>query len=278
MAARAGSHIILDFKNTKKAYSNGMLYLFAEISNLLNVIPHCGIRIEKARNSKINHVLNQIGLFTLCGQKFISKKKYEDVIHWRSTQGDKVSGAAFDEVLDPEAEGKALSENSEIYGAFIEAIKNAIHHAYIKNRALSPVAKDKAAWWMFSQIRNNIVDVVICDLGIGIPNTLPETNRTLYLSVREAFKGKIDAELIVRAIQNSSTRTQQCNRGNGLKKIAQIASDTRGAHLAILSSFGMLALTNKETILQNFKKPLPGTLISWSIPLEYLYDKDKHSK
>lgn len=267
-AALRKQPIIIDFTNTVKIFPHAMLYLFSELNNLINLYPLLKVRCIPARNTKVNHVLDQIGLFKLCYYKFISNIEYDDVIHWRSISGIKVIGPAFDLLIDPHEELPVLPYGLDIYGACIEATKNAFIHAYIGKRELSPVAFNKCAWWMFSQLRDNILTIAICDLGVGIPATLPKTNPSLVARIGKLFSGTLDAHLIKEAINEPSSRTGKSYRGNGLKKIADIARNNLGATLAIHSGRGYVEIARGKLWTSHYKQPFPGTLVVWKLPME----------
>ena len=267
-AANDGKNIWLDFSATQKVYTHGMLYFYAEISNMQNLYPKFRIRCNESRNTKVNHVLDQIGLFALCKHGFTPQREYEDVVHWRAVKGIKVIGKAFDSIVDPDLDLPDLPDDLDIFGACVEATKNAFIHAYIEERQLSAVANDQTAWWMFSQIKDGKITVAICDLGIGIPGNLPKTNENMFMKVRKAIKGTIDAHLIENAILTPSSRTRKGYRGNGLKKIAKIAMDDSRASLVIHSGRGYVEIMKGHWNKTNFTQKFPGTLVAWKLPLE----------
>lgn len=266
-ASKRKENICIDFTATEKIFVSGMLYVFSEMSNILNINSGLKLKCIESRTKKINHVLDQIGIFRLCRHKFVPSEEYNDVIYWRYIYGVGVLGQKFDSIVSPDRELTELPMDMDIYGACVEATKNAHIHAYIERRELSPVAHKKTSWWMFSQIRDNILTVAICDLGIGIPKTLPKTNKTLYAAILELFKPKNEADFIWGAIKAPSSRTNRPFRGNGLKKIATIAQDDARASLEIYSSRGYIGISEKRPKLCMYKNALPGTIVLWDMPL-----------
>lgn len=260
-------NICIDFTSTEKIHVSGMLYVFSEICNLLNINPNLKLKCIESRTKKVNHVLEQIGVFKVCNHNFLPSKEYNDVIYWRYIYGVGVLGEKFDRIVSPYQVLNEIPMDIDIYGACVEATKNAHVHAYIEKRQLSPVANQKTSWWMFSQIKDNILTVAICDLGIGIPKTLPKANKPLYKAILTFFKAKNDADFIWGAIVAPSSRTHKAFRGNGLKKIATIAHDDARASLEIYSSRGYIEIYRKRHRLCNYKSELPGTIVLWDIPL-----------
>lgn len=275
--AKKGFNICIDFTNTCSIFAHGMLYLFAEISNIYNLYRNVRITCRTSRTIKVNHVLYQIGLFKLCGHRYLPQNEYDDVVHWRSAHGVHVIGKIFDSIIDPDTYLPELPANLDLFGACVEATKNAHIHAYSDVRQLSKVAFEKTSWWIFSQIKDKSVTVAICDLGVGIPKTLPKTNRKLVATVIKFFGGKIDARLIEAAINAPSSRTGMTHRGNGLKKIAKIAADDSRATLLIHSGRGCVQIIKGKRIVKNYKREFPGTLVAWKIPLEKTNGDDQYS-
>lgn len=228
--AKKNMNICFNFTHTQKVYSHGMLYFFAEINNLHNMYPTLKLSCIVSHTAKVNHVFLQIGLFELCNHRFKQKKFYEDVVHWRSSSGINVIGKNFDIIIDPDYELPELPDYIDIFGACVEATKNAHIHAYIADRTLSKVAWQTTSWWIFSQIKDNMITIAICDLGVGIPGTLPITNQGIFEKVKKFIKGTLDADLIKEAIETPRSRTGKGYRGNGLKRIAEIAMLDKGRH------------------------------------------------
>ncbi|SPX40887.1 Uncharacterised protein [Haemophilus influenzae] len=68
-----------------------------------------------------------------------------------------------------------------IYPSYIEAIANAVEHAYAQNiysEREFPIKR----WWMLLAILEGKLSLFVCDLGHGIPNTLEKTQKANVLS------------------------------------------------------------------------------------------------
>lgn len=268
--SRNDKYICFDFSKTKKIYSSAMLLLYAEMSNALNITERLHFSCIKPRNSKSSHVLDQIGIYRICREKFKKIKDYDDVIFWKHCSGKDVIGAAFDKVLDDDSRKKLEKGHPEVdlYGGCVEATKNAKRHAYIEARSMSAVAYEKTSWWMFSQVKDGILSVNVCDLGVGIPATLPFTRKNLFNILMETLgKDSNDAKLIEGAIHGNSSRSGESYRGNGLPKIARVAQETKRASLVVYSYKGEVTITKNNTQCVVYGKPVPGTIISWCLPI-----------
>ena len=123
-------------------------------------------------------------------------------------------------------------------------------------------------WWMFSQEKDQALSVVFCDLGIGIPTSLPHKKPGLWRKISKKFGGTPnDSEVIKEAIQYSKSRTKSSHRGKGLKQLTGILEKTTGGMLHLYSNHGCYSSINGEIELNNYKDSIHGTLIAWSVPL-----------
>lgn len=256
----------IDFSNVERIIANAMLLFVAEIKNALSVYPNLQVRSLPPRSNKIAQVLQQLGLSKILGTPKV-KPEDDDVIHWKHTQGNQVVGRQFETVVHGTELSKELDE--KLYGGFIEAIKNSKHHAYIEGVPLTrTVSHKKTSWWMFTQEKENMFHVVICDLGHGIPCTLPLLHKEKYKAILSTLDCKpYDGYLIEQSLKLKRTRTNEGFRGNGLHRIAQIVRDTENANLTILSNRGIFHIHNGKEYVNNSKCSINGTIINWELPL-----------
>ncbi len=78
-----------------------------------------------------------------------------------------------------------------LYDGIVEAMTNANHHAYEQIRDDGLRHEDlQKEWWMFSQVRENRLSVSFCDLGIGIPRSLPLKRKTLWAQLLLSNPGR----------------------------------------------------------------------------------------
>lgn len=256
--------IALDFSKTKKIIASGMITLYAEIHNILNLYPDIRLLCWKKSSDNIRQVLTQIGLYKLCKQKSFSRKPTRsDVIHWRVCSGVGVICEKIDKIVS-EDELSRVSQRGDIYGGCVEATKNALRHAYPKDREGIPVAYGRNGWWCFSQIKDGNLMVVVCDLGVSIPYTLP-TNFPDILEKLKNLGTNTDADIIAGALKRPRSSSGEKYRGNGLPKIMEVASV--GGSLVIHSRRGSVNVSGEQISSKNYKQPLKGTIISWSLPL-----------
>lgn len=255
--------ILLDFSKTQKVFSSAMIIIYAELINIINTYSDIHFKCARVRNDKVGQVLTQIGIYKLCRQNVSVKPTHSDVIHWRVCSGVKVISKKIDDIISIE-ELSLLPSTTDIYGGCIEATKNVLRHAYIRPRKILPVADKHTAWWCFSQIKDDKLTVVVCDLGVSIPETLPITFPSFVEHMKSLGLGS-DAGLIKGALQRPSSRSGEQGRGNGLPKIAEVVK--LGGNLTIFSRRGCVHVAGEETYLENYRQPLLGTVITWTLPL-----------
>lgn len=272
--------VVLDFSRTKKIRSEAMILIYASLQNAINIASNFKFRCANVSNIKVKQVLKQIGIYALCCQKCTIRPSMGDVVKWRVCCGVDVISEKFDAIVDPETELQQLPPEIDLYGGCIEATKNVGRHAYInadgtastgmKNNGLFNVAHEKTSWWCFSQVKDATLCVVVCDLGLSIPHTLPTKRPKLFDYIKSMrLKGQniSDAELIKNAVETPSSRSGEDYRGNGLPRIAEIASSSGGT-VGIYSRHGSFFIKKDGTMLTlNDQSPIYGTVITWTLPL-----------
>lgn len=258
---------LINFSHVEKAYSCGMLLLYSEIRNIRNRYGYT-VRFRYIRPSKpkVQQVLEQIGLLKIFNEIRRPTPEDHDVVNWKFTSGNNVSGDKYDDVIPVAGDGLERLSDINMYGGFIEAIKNSVNHAYREQRPLSQVSSDKESWWMFSQIRDDLMTIAICDLGVGIPCTLPHTRPSFWERLK-TIGASTDADVIKNSIEHGRSRTEEEHRGNGLPTMAGIAKKVEGASLAIHSNYGMVSVRDKTMRTHNYRSTISGTLIQWTVPL-----------
>ena len=262
----------IDFSGTQKMFADGTLLFYAELSRIKRLKGSIEIRCFPPRNDKVAQVLKQVGIFDLVGYRRKIETTHDDVIHWRSANGHEVIGEKFDEVLGHYDGQIAEALSQKLYLGFTEAMTNCHHHAYIGVRPDGlNVMQEPKEWWMFSQERDGLLTVVFCDLGIGIPGTLPIQKPTLWQRV-QSFGSKLDAHAIQEAIGESRTRTGLHHRGKGLKQLVDVIAKVDGGQVNIFSNRGRFTLKSDSESISQFKDDIYGTLIIWQVPIGRLSD------
>lgn len=263
--------IIMDFTSTTSFISSATLLFYAELSRLIEMTDNrISIRCKPPTNERASQVLHQIGIYRICGQAIRRKPAfYDDVVHWRVARGHIVDNTICAPVIE-EFEGQlALPLVNGLFRGLGEAMTNAKHHAYIDIREdglnYTPPRND---WWMFSQSRQGYLSVVFCDLGIGIPNTLPLKKPTLFKRIFALGRAGSDGACIEDAIEDSRTRTLRPERGKGLGNIVDVVSGLKGGVVMVLSNRGFyFSKHGAAPKTYDLNDSILGTLIFWRVPL-----------
>ncbi len=283
--------IRLDFKDTKKMYPDGTLYLLAELETLVLMNPSISFKIIPSDEKIVNQVLEQTGILKLLKQtlKFEDTEFDESVKYWNYASGYNSEIDSADFMLDDF--DKILSEDmsKKVFTSLTEALTNCHHHAYEEKRYATET-KSVKKWWLFSQEKDNVLTVCVCDLGIGIPRSL--TRNTPM--VKEDWFGRLkdfiklnkekynkDGASIKAAIEIGNTRTNLPNRGKGLNQIINKINTITGhkVSVAILSNYGSYIINRGfvtdlpttdiiDAIAVPYTESIDGTVIMWQIPLD----------
>lgn len=265
--------VLLDFRNTKRLDPTGVLYLTAELDRLRR---HGGtaysVEMLRPKDEIADQVLQQVGLAQLCGEPVPKSTDHfdESVKHWRYATGERMNdapGRAFERL-----EGRLSDELQDgMWKGVSEAIVNSVAHAYLEPRNDGFPCNDGVRWWMFSQVRDGTLTVAVCDLGIGIPRSLPIKWEAGPLSQILAKFGMYKPEVaaIRAALEIGATRTGEENRGRGLPQVWEDMKGHSGSNIMILSNKAMLFWRSdlKKETNREFNESIFGTMIIWSVPI-----------
>ncbi|MDV2468346.1 hypothetical protein QR674_05055 [Acinetobacter chinensis] len=281
----------LNFKDTKQMFSDGTLYLLAELETLTLINPDITFGIIPSDEKIVNQVLEQTGILKLLKQsiKFEDDEFDESVKYWNYSSGHNSEIDSADSMLDDFDEILSEDTSKNIFTSLTEALTNCHHHAY-EERRIPTETKSIKKWWLFSQERDGVLTVCVCDLGIGIPRSLTRNTSNVkedWFTRLKGFikenKGKYDKDsaAIKAAIEIGNTRTNLPNRGKGLNQIINKINtmcDHR-ASIAIYSNKGSYIInrgfvTDLPTtdiingIAIPYTESIEGTVIVWQIPLD----------
>lgn len=285
LACKDEKNIVLDFSATRHIAADGMLLLYAE---LLRLKRHLGskisVRCRLPENSvsrknkfldsdavKVAEVLKHVGILDLLGNSSKIMPSREDVIHWKIAHGSKSQGSKTEPLLKvvDDLLGKMVSR--KFYTGLTEAMTNSYHHAYSDIREDGLNIENDGGWWMFSQVKDKVLSILICDLGIGIPRSLPRTNNSWIMQLEKRRFIQADSLAIEYATRHGSTSTDLLNRGKGLKKMVQLVKDVPNSSLVIYSNSGAFYSGKSREIggfvQKDFKKSILGTLVYWQVEL-----------
>jgi hypothetical protein len=260
--------IKIDFSGTERMHSCGTLLFFSELDRCREIAGSTlSVQCIPPKNQKVAQVLKQVGIFDLLNFTQAIEPTFDDVVHWRVAKGHEVDGEQFDNILG-EYEGRVADALlSGLYVGISEAMTNCHQHAYIKTRKDGLGYKGtQKNWWMFSQQKDSGLSVVFCDLGVGIPETLPEQRPEIWEKIVSLGKTRHDGHIIKEAVCSPLSRTRQPHRGKGLRQLLDAAQKSNG-QLRIYSNRGCYTSEKGNEHASRFRNSIMGTLIQWFVPM-----------
>lgn len=227
-------------------------------------------------------MLKQIGIHSLTGDRCDIVPLREDVVYWKVTKGSTQSGDSYGALVEVIAEranryhAKQL-EVSGLWRSVNEAVANSIDHAYKKPRHDGFEGLESTKWWMFSQIKDGVFTLAVCDLGCGYRKTINETIPEKFIArIASSFIGSNrDALAIDTAMEYGRSGTNQGNRGKGSRDVLSLLQKHGDGELVVLSNTGWMRYEymKKQEVSRNNGEvgiDMGGTIVWWKLPLKEL--------
>ncbi|MFC0988605.1 hypothetical protein ACFGY4_02975 [Pasteurella multocida] len=277
LAAQSKVQIKLNFRDTFVIDAPACAVLIATLDTIKAQYPYLKFKVIRPKhkpydNNKqspydVDAVFCHIGLYKLLGFNYTSSSSQENVKCWYFIQSDNVSGKITEPLL------RELNKMGikDIYSSYIEAISNAVEHAYDENiptKRIFPIKR----WWMLMAVLEGKLSIFICDLGHGIPNTLEKTQKEpllkrLWQRLQLSGKPTEDSLCIKASTLIKETRTELQHRGKGGEDIRSFIDKTPNSKLIIRSNRGMYVYNGKDRheVLKESVYSLNGTVVQWVI-------------
>lgn len=258
----------MDFSGTQKLHAEGMLLFVAELRRLIKATRNrhrltCTI----STNHKVCQVFEQIGLSNLLGIHTGATPADADVVNWRFAHGRNAEGEKYEDILAAYDGEIAAPMREKLYTGITEAMTNVTNHAYDLPRLDGWLVPHEREWWMFSQYKDGVLTVSFCDLGAGIPRTLPMKRPNVWKRYLLLGRNR-DSAAIEYSVKDSITRTELDHRGKGLGQISQLIDGQAGAEVTIFSNAGLYWKNHLRNRKRDYRDSIMGTLINWKIPLD----------
>lgn len=271
----------VDFSAVELMFPEGMLLFYAELTRLLAAFPHKRLSCVPSVAPKCHQVLQHLGIYSMLGHHISLVPTLSDAVNWRVARAVVVDGKKAGNLI--EEMGRLSDANiSTLYKSVSEAITNVSNHSDIAVRQDGLNLPATKEWWMFCRQEERYLFVVVCDLGIGIPRSLPKrhTIEVIHAAMSKMFGDRrpTDGRMIKAALRLRRTRTGHQNRGMGFSDIISVIHKVEGSALRVYSNRGSLlykALGSKSsTRVRTFKNSILGTILVWRFPL----GEDHHVK
>lgn len=153
-----------------------------------------------------------------------------------------------------------------------EAMLNALQHAYPHKDQRYRPARDR--WWLTGHYHrpSGNLSVMFCDLGVGIPSTLPRKHSMERLRQLASLLPGVppdDGAMILAGMKVGRTSTGKYHRGKGLNDLRQFIDQANGGELKIYSRAGEYSYTSSTSEThKTHGSAVGGTLIVWTVPIK----------
>lgn len=268
---KSGITTVIDLDRVERLMPAGTLLFFAELSRLKTIYPHKSFKFIRSKNDTVNQVLEHLKVYSLANYVSGAVPEREDVVTWRAATSTITDGRPAGELIET-YESLSRAEIRHIFRGVSEAATNAVEHAYVDRREDGINWSDESRWWMFCRESESRLYVAVCDLGIGIPRSLPRTysEEVVSLLLKTLSLGSIDddAAMIRAAMEVARTRTEKDERGKGLGDMKQVVDSLPNSRLHIFSNRGMVSYENGHFSSRLYKNSILGTMVVWIIPIE----------
>jgi hypothetical protein len=262
--------VIIDFSLVEKIFPNGGLLIWAELDRIRRMTKNQNrIRCRPApKDSLADQVLKQIGVYECANHQSSTDAEDESIVHWRRASGVKAQGSQAEPMLTNFDGDLSEALKSSLYRGITEAMTNAVQHAYAGSRNDGTKAQGEKRWWLFSQQRDGVLNLVFCDLGIGIPRSLPIVHSAIKSALAKLGPSRADVGAIKIATTVGKTSTAAPNRGKGLPEILDAARKSDQGACVIYSNRGQFGFSPGGQVVENqFSNSIYGTLIDWRVPM-----------
>ena len=262
----SGKKVHISFKNTNSLAPTGTLVFVAEFEKIIEKYPN-KVTIDYPKDDVVEQLFQHIGLLEKMGLPHRKEVTAENVRPWNYARGKNVDTTQFKSLFAKYSSVMSEDVSSGLFDSMSEAVTNSFQHSC----GHESVCNCDKNWWMFARQENNTLEVVLYDVGIGIPSSLrrkPELKEWLMTPYR-SVKKNLDTTMIDIAVHSHRTTTKLLHRGKGLRDMLQFVKDGNVGGFLIFSGLGAFAYSATKQIEsgKDFKVPVKGTLIQWEISL-----------
>ena len=295
---RTKKNITICFRNTTRITAAAGLLLVSEVDSLLKKFPETKIICTLPTINRKGHYkqqefyflkvcLEKIGFFKLLKYKEKEVSSVCSCSMLEPLKGIDVSSMKAGQLMLSIQKQFSLSNQarSTLYRGVLEAMANSVEHAYNAGHSLT-----STKWWMFVGVFEKKLTIIVCDLGVGIPKTLPKNHsksvlKKIFSLLGENYSTNSDGALIRASTYIKRTRTEEDHRGKGGNDLRSLIEYYPQAILSIYSNKGTFTaygqdvpkirkIRGKRPLIvereKTYSQGIEGTIIEWTIPINSL--------
>lgn len=276
---KKGVALILDFSETELVFATGAVLLVAEIDRAL-ATRLAVVQARRCSQLVTDEILQHLGIYAKLGIRCSQEPQHESVIHWRVASGVYAEGKAGGSILESYEGRLAEGLTRGLYDGVVEAMTNTVQHAYADDVRGGRELRHSIGrrWWIISEERDGMLTMCICDLGVGIPRSLPRSKTFSSRSVRDfkrnARLDNSDGSAIAVAVRLGRTRTNLKERGRGLADIVAAVNLSDRGSVLISSNHGNFSAEKGSERVNNSPHSIHGTMVHWKVPIK----EDEHDQ
>ena len=270
--------LVIDMRGVRRMIVDAALLFKAELSRLVQLR---SIRIDAIAptSHRTQQVLKQTGIDRLLNLNIEGEPSREDVIRWRIAEGPRtgVDPVSLEPMMADIEEVTGLATHP-VYQGIIESIGNCAEHAYKAHPDVTWGMPDSPSWWVFQQVKDGVLMVVVCDLGIGVNRALPLTlaneqgllKKLMHLVRRT--KGQ-DTRALMAAMEYGRSSTGLHERGRGMKNAHAVINDHGEGDFYAISNRGCYVYQKLSPSTEGhhrtvkLRHSIHGTILGWTLPL-----------
>jgi hypothetical protein len=277
LRATTGPSLHIDMSHVRRMVVDAALLFKAELSRLVQTLG-VSVSATSPRSRRTLQVLKQTAICDLLKLNISIEPDREDVVHWRIAEGPRAS-------IDPNALAPVMDDIEQVtglathpvYQGIIESMFNCAEHAYKNHPEVRRTLPESPGWWVFQQVRDGTLSVVVCDLGIGINRALP-----LSLSTEPGLLGKLmhlarrtkglDCRALLAAMEYGRSSTGLHQRGKGMRNAHAVVSDYGEGIFYAISNQGCYVYKKSKGQdghhqTHRLRYSINGTILGWRLPL-----------
>jgi hypothetical protein len=220
----------------------------------------------------VRQALIELGLFELLKTRNPPQESWrhrQDLTILKLRSGEGSDGSLARELMRAMVEiAGPIEAERFLFAGLTEAMTNVAQHAY-PDAEFEGVPPNYRRWWMTGSYDSgqHCMRILILDLGVGIPATLPRSTNERIRGVVSSIVGGDDAAMIAAAFQAGRSSTGELGRGHGLEEVRQFMEQCERGRLRILSGRGEVVYEKgrEEPRRRTLPTPFSGTLIEWEV-------------